>query len=154
MTITIIKIKPAISHLLALIPAGLERRLATRTDGLGGPDARTGESLSSSLRARPSFEHNLIRISFLRSPDVPDSYNSGDYLSLEEMGRLARRRRKREDETQEEAAASLGVGQANISRAENGQSDARETLFRLIRRYTDLDVESEPRYRLIEKGDR
>lgn len=151
MTITIIKINPAISHLLALIPAGLERRLATRTDSPGGCP---GESLSSSLRARPSFEHNLIRISFLRSPDVPDSYDSGDYLSLEEMGRLARRRRKREDETQEEAAASLGVGQANISRAENGQSDARETLFRLIRRYTDLDVESEPRYRLIEKRDR
>jgi DNA-binding XRE family transcriptional regulator len=106
------------------------------------------------LRARPSFEHDLIRISFLRSPDVPDSYDSGDYLSLEEMGRLARHRRKREDETQEEAAASLGVGQANISRAENGQSDARETLFRLIRRYTDLDVEPEPRYRLIEKRDR
>ena len=84
-------------------------------------------------------------------PLVPNSYDAGDCLSLGELGRLARRRRKADGETQEDAAAALGIRQPNISMAENGRSDARGTLFRLIRRYTELDVESEPRYRLVEK---
>jgi transcriptional regulator with XRE-family HTH domain len=82
---------------------------------------------------------------------VPRSYSAGDYLSLEEIGRFAKRRRKAEDETQEEAASALGVGQANVSRAENGRSDAKGTLFRLIRRYTEFEVEPEPHYCLIGK---
>lgn len=83
---------------------------------------------------------------------MPDSCDAGDYLSLEEMGRLVRRQRKAEDETQEDAAAALEVGQANVSRAERGLSDAKETLFRLIRHYTELDVKPEAHYRLIEKS--
>lgn len=85
---------------------------------------------------------------------MSDSYSAGDYLSLEELGRLARRQRKAENETQEDAAAALGIRQPNISLAENGSSDARGTLFRLIRRYTELDVEKTPHYRLVEKTDR
>lgn len=84
---------------------------------------------------------------------MPDSYNAGDHLSLEELGRFARRQRKAEDETQEDAAAAVGVEQSNVSRAESGRSNAKGTLFRLIRRYTELDVEPEPRYRLTEKTD-
>lgn len=86
---------------------------------------------------------------------MPDSHNvghnAGDHLSLEELGRLARRQRKAEGETQEDAAAALGVEQSNVSRAESGRSNAKGTLFRLIRRYTELDVEPDPRYRLVEK---
>ena len=82
---------------------------------------------------------------------MPNSYDAGDCLSLEELGRLARRRRKTDGETQEDAAAALRVEQSNISRAESGRSNAKDILFRLIRHYTELDVESEPRYRLVEK---
>lgn len=85
---------------------------------------------------------------------MPESYNAGDCLSLEELGQIARRQRKAANETQEEAAAALGIRQPNISMAENGQSDARGTLIRLIRRYTEFDVEPEPRYCLVEKTDR
>ena len=96
-------------------------------------------------------EHALVASPFPRSPPVPNSYSAGDYLSLEEMGRLARRRRKAQNETQEDAAAALEVEQSNISRAENGRSNAKGTLFRLIRRYTELDVTPEAHYRLTEK---
>lgn len=84
---------------------------------------------------------------------MPDSYDVGDYLSLEELGRFAKRQRKAEGETQEDAAAALSVEQSNVSRAENGRSNSKGTLFRLIRRYTEFDVEPEPRYRLVEKTD-
>lgn len=85
---------------------------------------------------------------------MPDSYDAGDYLSLEELGRFAKQQRKVEGETQEDAAAALDVKQSNVSRAENGRSHSKGTLFRLIRRYTEFDVEPEPRYRLIEKTGR
>ncbi len=78
-------------------------------------------------------------------------YSAGDCLPLKEIAELARQKRKAQGETQEEAAAALGVEQPNVSRAENGRSGAKETLFRLVSRYTPLEVQPEPRYCLVEK---
>lgn len=85
---------------------------------------------------------------------MPDSYDAGDHLSLEELGQFAKQQRKAEGETQEDAAAALDVEQSNVSRAENGRSNSKGTLFHLIRRYTDFDVVPKPHYRLIKKKDR
>jgi len=82
---------------------------------------------------------------------VSRDYSVGDCLSLKELGQLAKRARERDKESQEEAAAELNVEQPNVSRAENGHSDAKETLFRLIDRYTDFKVDDAPHYCLIEK---
>ncbi|WP_423816181.1 helix-turn-helix domain-containing protein [Salinibacter ruber] len=101
-------------------------------------------------RAHSPF-HLARYISIFAHPLVPNPYDAGDYLSLEELGQLAKRRRREDGETQEDAAAALRVEQSNISRAESGRSNAKDVLFRLIRHYTELDVESEPRYRLVEK---
>lgn len=70
---------------------------------------------------------------------------------MKELGRLAKRERKRHEESQEEAAAELNLEQPNVSRAENGYSNAKETLFRLIARYTDFEVNDVPHYCLTEK---
>jgi transcriptional regulator with XRE-family HTH domain len=67
------------------------------------------------------------------------------------LGQLAEQRRNAYGDTQEEAAAKLELEQPNVSRAENGHSDAKETLFRLIARYTDFEVHEDPRYCLTEK---
>ncbi|MFB6278065.1 MAG: helix-turn-helix domain-containing protein [Salinibacter sp.] len=78
-------------------------------------------------------------------------YSAGDCLSLTELGKLARRERKRRNESQEKAAEELNLEQPNVSRAENGHSEAKETLFRLVARYTDFEVDDAPHYCLIEK---
>lgn len=78
-------------------------------------------------------------------------HSVGDCLSLKELGQLAEQRRNAFGDTQEEAAAKLELEQPNVSRAENGHSDAKETLFRLIARYTDFEVHEAPRYCLTEK---
>lgn len=78
-------------------------------------------------------------------------YSAGDCLSLNELGQLAKRARESYEESQEKAAAELSLEQPNVSRAENGYSDAKETLFRLIARYTDFEVDDDPRYCLTEK---
>jgi len=70
---------------------------------------------------------------------------------LKELGQLAKRARKRCEESQERAAAELNLEQPNVSRAENGYSEAKETLFRLIARYTDFKVDDAPHYCLTEK---
>jgi len=82
---------------------------------------------------------------------VSQDYSVGDFLSLTELGQLAKQARERNKESQEEAAAELNLEQPNISRAENGHSDAKETLFRLISRYTDFEVDDAPHYHLTEK---
>jgi transcriptional regulator with XRE-family HTH domain len=69
---------------------------------------------------------------------------------LEELGQFARQLRKDHEESQEEAAGKLELEQPNVSRAENGHTDAKETLFRLISRYTDFEVNNDPHYCLIE----
>lgn len=78
-------------------------------------------------------------------------YSVGDCLSLTELGQLARRARERNEKSQEKAAAELNLEQPNVSRAENGHSDAKGTLFRLIDRYTDFEVDEAPHYCLTEK---
>ena len=70
------------------------------------------------------------------------------------MGTWAREELISAGETQEDAAAALGVEQPNVSRAENGRSGAKETLFRLVSRYTELEVRVEPRYCLVDASDR
>ena len=70
---------------------------------------------------------------------------------MKELGQLAERARKRCEESQEKAAAELNLEQPNVSRAENGYSEAKETLFRLIARYTDFKVDDAPHYCLTEK---
>lgn len=80
------------------------------------------------------------------------NYSAGDCLSLTELGKLARRERKRRDESQEKAAEELNLEQPNVSRAENGHSDAKETLFRLIARYTDFLVDDAPHYCLTKNN--
>ena len=82
---------------------------------------------------------------------VSRNYSVGDCLSLKELGQLAKRERKRHEESQEEAAAELNLEQPNVSRAENGYPDAKETLFRLITRYTDFGINDAPHYCLTEK---
>lgn len=82
---------------------------------------------------------------------VSQDYSVGDCLSLTELGQLAKQARERNEESQEKAAAELNLEQPNVSRAENGHSDAKETLFRLIGRYTDFEVEDDPHYYLTEK---
>jgi transcriptional regulator with XRE-family HTH domain len=89
----------------------------------------------------------LIRVSVVVSRD----YSAGDCLSLKELGQLAKQARERHEESQEQAAAELNLEQPNVSRAENGYSDARGTLFRLIARYTDFEVHDDPHYCLTEK---
>lgn len=79
------------------------------------------------------------------------NYSVGDCLPLKELGQLAKRARKGHNESQEKAAAELNLEQPNVSRAENGYSDAKETLFRLIARYTDFEVNHAPHYCLTEK---
>lgn len=71
---------------------------------------------------------------------------------MTELGKLARRERKRRDESQEKAAEELNLEQPNVSRAENGHSDAKETLFRLIARYTDFLVDDAPHYCLTKNN--
>lgn len=82
---------------------------------------------------------------------MPVNCSAGDYLSLDELGEFVRQQRKVEGETQEEVAASLGIEQPNVSRAESGQSNAKDTLFRLVERYSGLRVEKEPYYHVIER---
>jgi len=82
---------------------------------------------------------------------VSQNYSVGDCLSLTELGQLAKQARERNKESQEDAAAELSLEQPNISRAENGHSDAKATLFRLVARYTDFEVDDAPHYRLTEK---
>lgn len=82
---------------------------------------------------------------------MPQKYCAGDCLSLEELGRFAKQKRKENKESQEKAAEELKLEQPNVSRAENGHSDAKETLFRLIARYTDFNVNEDPRYCLTVK---
>ncbi|WP_263819340.1 helix-turn-helix transcriptional regulator [Salinibacter sp.] len=82
---------------------------------------------------------------------MSQNYSVGDCLSLKELGQLARQARKRDEESQEKAAAELNLEQPNVSRAENGHSEAKETLFRLIARYTDFEVNDAPHYCLTEK---
>jgi transcriptional regulator with XRE-family HTH domain len=82
---------------------------------------------------------------------LPKEYSTGDCLSLEELGQFARQRRKDAGHTQEEAAEELKLEQPNVSNAEQGDSSAKKTLFRLITKYTDFQVDDVPRYRLIEK---
>jgi len=82
---------------------------------------------------------------------VSQDYSVGDCLSLEELGQFAREAREDQEESQEKAAEELKLEQPNVSRAENGHSDAKETLFRLIARYTDFEIDDDPHYCLIEK---
>ena len=92
-------------------------------------------------------QYYITRVSIVVSRD----YSVGDCLSLKELGQLAKRARERNEESQEKAAAALNVEQPNVSRAENGHSDAKETLFRLITQYTDFEVDDAPHYCLTEK---
>lgn len=78
-------------------------------------------------------------------------YSAGECFSLEELGKLAKREREVRGDTQEDAAEELELEQPNVSRAENGHSDAKETLFGLIDEYTDFGVNRTPHYCLVEK---
>ena len=78
-------------------------------------------------------------------------YSAGDCFSLEELGRLAKRKREAHGDTQEDAAEELKLEQPNVSRAENGYSGAKETLFGLISQYTDFSVDRTPHYCLVER---
>jgi DNA-binding XRE family transcriptional regulator len=97
------------------------------------------------------FSSKVITISIYPRRLVPKDYSPGDCLSLNQLGRFAKKKRKARGDTQKEAAVSLGVKQPNVSRAENGRSDAKDTLFRLIERYSALEVDRKPRYYLTEK---
>lgn len=75
-------------------------------------------------------------------------FSSGDFLTLEQLGKLAREGRNDAGHSQEEAAASLGVRQSTISNAENADTSNKKTLFRLVAKYTDFEVRSEPHYQI------
>lgn len=83
---------------------------------------------------------------------VSQNYSTGDCLSLKELGQFAKKAREQEEESQEHAAAELNLEQPNVSRAENGHSDAKGTLFRLIARYTDFLVDDAPHYCLTKNN--
>lgn len=97
------------------------------------------------------FPHGSIFFANRVSEVVSQNYSAGDCLPLKKLGQLAKRARERDEESQEQAAAELSLEQPNVSRAENGYSDAKETLFRLISRYTDFEVNDDPHYCLTEK---
>lgn len=71
---------------------------------------------------------------------------------MKELGQFAKQAREQEEESQEQAAAELNLEQPNVSRAENGHSEAKETLFRLIARYTDFLVGDAPHYCLTKNN--
>jgi transcriptional regulator with XRE-family HTH domain len=77
-----------------------------------------------------------------------ESFSSGDFLTLEELGTLARKGRKAAGHSQEEAAARLGVRQLTVSNAENADESNKKTLFRLVDKYTDFEVRGDPRYQI------
>jgi DNA-binding XRE family transcriptional regulator len=103
------------------------------------------KSINSHLSSEPVLLTNLAKAAVSRD------YSVGDCLSLKELGQLAEQQRNAHGDTQEEAAARLELEQPNVSRAENGHSDAKETLFRLIAQYTDFEIDDVPHYCLIEK---
>jgi ribosome-binding protein aMBF1 (putative translation factor) len=107
------------------------------------------------IKINPSGGHFLRGSIFSErraSKVVSRNYSVGDCLSLKELGQLAKRERKRHGESQEQAAAELNLEQPNVSRAENGYSEAKETLFRLIARYTDFLVDDAPHYCLTKNN--
>lgn len=106
------------------------------------------------IKIKPSgghFPHGSIFFGSRVNEVVSRDYSAGDCLPLKELGQFARQAREGHSESQEKAAAELNLEQPNISRAENGHSDAKETLFRLIARYTDFEVDDVPHYCLTEK---
>ena len=95
----------------------------------------------------------VLRYAFSRRPSevLNPNDSAGECLTLEDLGQLAREARENRGDSQEKAAAQLKLEQPNVSNAERGHPDAKQTLFRLIALYTDYEVDDTPHYRLVKK---
>jgi ribosome-binding protein aMBF1 (putative translation factor) len=121
------------------------RRGATSGHKNGRIGYKTERYLSDVRAVRPQT-FQVRRCSPVSSSS--ESFSSGDFLTLEELGTLARKGRKAAGHSQEEAAARLGVRQLTVSNAENADESNKKTLFRLVDRYTDFEVRGDPRYQI------
>ena len=77
--------------------------------------------------------------------------SEGNLFTADQLADLARQLREREEATQEETAAHLGIDQAIVSKAENGEKSYRLTCIRMIELYSDFTMEH-PLYRLKRKN--